>query len=92
MILLVEYAVCFCDVGAYHPYDCIRQVKSKKQMSEDMGMFGAIDEDGNEFLNLNGRAGDVRLVAPAPTLPVVPEVVVRAPLPPGMPPPGSMAK
>ena len=49
-------------------------------------MFGAIDEDGNEFLNLHGRAGDVRLVASAPTLPDVPDVVVRASLPPGLPP------
>ena len=41
-------------------------------------MFGAIDEDGNEFLNLHGRAGDVRLVAPAPApaLPDVPDVVL----------------
>ena len=52
-----------------------------------MGVFGAIDEDGNEFLNLHGRAGDVRLVASAPTLPDVPDVVVRASLPLGMPPP-----
>jgi hypothetical protein len=72
-----------CDVESIH---------GREAIPEDVGVFGAIDEDGNEFLNLNGRAGDVRLVAPAPTLPVVPEVVVRAPLPPGMPPPGSMAK
>ena len=51
-----------------------------------MGVFGAIDEDGNEFLNLHGRAGGVRLVASAPALPDVPDVVVRDPLPPGMPP------
>ena len=48
-----------------------------------------IDEDGNEFLNPHGRTGDVRLVASAPTLPDVPDVVVRGSLPSGMPPPPS---
>ena len=72
-----------CDVESIH---------GREAIPEDVGVFGAIDEDGNEFLNLNGRAGDVRLVAPAPTLPVVPDLVVQAPLPPGMPPPGSMAR
>ncbi len=66
--------------------------RGREAIPEDMGVFGAIDEDGNEFLNLHGRVGDVRLITLAPILPDVPDVVVRAPLPPGMPPPGSMAK
>ena len=66
-----------CDVESFH---------GREAIPEDMGVFGEIDEDGNEFLNLHGRAGDVRLVASAPALPDVPEVGVRASLPPGMPP------
>ena len=66
-----------CDVESFH---------GREAIPEDMGVFGAIDEDGNEFLNLHGRAGDVRLVASAPALPDVPDVVVRDSLPPGMPP------
>ena len=27
----------------------------REAIPEDMGVFGAIDEDGNEFLNLQGR-------------------------------------
>ena len=65
-----------CDVESFHG----------EAIPEDMGVFGAIDEDGNEFLNLHGRAGDVRLVASAPALPDVPAVVVQDSLPPGMPP------
>ena len=56
------------------------------ELRDAPGLFGAIDVDGNEFLNLHGRAGDVRLVASAPALPDVPDVVVRDSLPPGMPP------
>ena len=57
-----------CDVESFHWREAI---------PEDMGVFGEIDEDGNEFLNLHGRAGDVRLVASAPALPDVPEVSRR---------------
>jgi hypothetical protein len=69
-----------CDVESF---------RGREAIPEDMGVFGAIDEDGNEFLNPHGRTGDVRLVASAPTLPDVPDVVVRGSLPSGMPPPPS---
>ena len=78
MYPLILYVVMFgCDVESFH---------GREAIPEDMGVFGATDEDGNEFLNLHGRAGDVRLVASAPALPDVPDVVVRDSLPPGMPP------
>ena len=38
---------------------------------EDAGVFGAVDEGGNELLDPGGRTGDVRLVAPT-LLPVLP--------------------
>ena len=69
-----------CDVESF---------RGREAIPEDMGVFGAIDEDGNEFLNLHGRVGDVRLITSAPTLPDVPDVVVRGSLPSGMPPPPS---
>ena len=64
--------------------------RGREAIPEDMGVFGAIDEDGNEFLNLHGRVGDVRLITLAAILPDVPDVVVvRGTLPSGMPPPPS---
>ena len=67
-----------CDLGPLYEREAI---------PEDLGVFGSLDEDGDEFLSPHGRAGEVRLVDPAPALPDVPDVATLAPLPPGMPPP-----
>ena len=49
---------------------------------EDAGVFGAVDEAGNELLDPGGRTGDVRLVAPT----LLPTPTLLPVLPMGMPP------